>query len=166
MRDILLFAAVAAVFAFGWFVMGKLDHVLEANGYGKEQQLPSEGNALRLGFSNSAAAGSIAGVLEQYSKLYRDIPVRIFCESEEELLKGLSAGSFDMIFLPEDAEIPGCMHYNFKIVSLKCTPVMRKNGGLPVESSEISMYMSGGHDIMKDTRRGRWRYQDKTRTSF
>lgn len=166
MKDMLLFAAVAAVFAFGWFLMGKLDRILEAYGCGKEQKLPSEGNALRLGFSNSAAADSIAGVLEQYSKLYREIPVRIFSGSEEELLNGLAAGSFDMVFLPENAEIPGCMHYNFKIVSLACTPVMRENGGLPVESSEISMYMSEGHDIMKDTRRGRWRYQDKTRISF
>lgn len=110
MKDMLLFAAVAAVFAFGWFLMGKLDRVLEANGCGKEQQLPSEGNVLRLGFSNSAAADSIAGVLEKYSKLYREIPVRIFSGSEEELLNGLSAGSFDMVFLPENAEIPDNFH--------------------------------------------------------
>lgn len=101
MQDVLLLAAAAAIFAFGWFLMGKLDHFLETSSPARTPQLPSGENTLRLGFCDSTAAGSIADILEQYSRLYPDISVRIFCGSEEELLKGFSAGRFDVIFLQD-----------------------------------------------------------------
>ena len=101
MQDVLLLAAVAAIFAFGWFLMGKLDRFLEANCPARTPQFPSGENTLRLGFCDSAAAGSIADVLEQYSRLYPDISVRIFCGSEEELLEGFSTGRFDVVFLQD-----------------------------------------------------------------
>lgn len=133
MQEALLLAAVAAVFLFGWFLMGKLDCFLKANCYIEELPLSSGGNTLRLGFCNPMAAESITGVLEQYSKLYPDISVRIFCGSEEKLLKGLLAGRFDVIFLPENAEIPAHMHENSRMVSLNYTPAVMKYGGLPIE---------------------------------
>ncbi len=143
MQDVLLLAAVAVMFAFGWVMMKKLDCFLESNRHMQELQRSSGGNALRLGFCNPMAADSITNVLEQYSKLYPDMEVRIFCGSEEKLLKGLSAGKFDVIFLPENAEIPAHVHYNSKMVSLNYTPVMMKYGGLPIEP------IADGHIIQK-----------------
>lgn len=84
-------------------------------------------------FAIQPAADSITNVLEQCSKLYPELSVRIFYGAEEELLNGLSAGKFDVIFLPENAEIPAHMQYNCKMVSLHYTPVMMKYGGLPIE---------------------------------
>lgn len=133
MQYVLLIAVVAAAFVFGWFLMGKLDRFLEANCHRQELQHSSGENTLQIGFCNPTAADSIFAVLEQYSKLYPDISIRLFCGSEEELLKGISAGRFNMIFLPENAEIPAHMHYNFKVVSLNHTPVLMKYGGLPIE---------------------------------
>lgn len=133
MQDVLLLVTVAVTFTFGWFLMGKLDCFLESNRHMQELQLSSGEKTLRLGFCNPMVADSITNVLEQCSKLYPELSVRIFCGLEEELLKGLSAGKFDVIFLPENAEIPAHMQYNSKIVSLHYTPVMMKCGGLPIE---------------------------------
>ena len=104
MQDVLLLVTVAVMFAFGWFLMGKLDCFLESNRHRQELQLSSGENALCLGFCNPTAADSITNVLEQCSKLY-----------------------------PENAEIPAHMQYNCKMVSLHYTPVMMKYGGLPIE---------------------------------
>lgn len=143
MQDVLLLVMVAVSFVFGWFLIGKLDYFLESNRHMQELQFSSGENTLRLGFCNPLAADSITNVLEQYSKLYPDISVRIFCGPEEELLKGFSAGKFDVFFLPENAEIPVHMHYNSNTVSLNHTPVMMKYGGLPIEP------IADGHIIQK-----------------
>lgn len=133
MQNVLLLLTVAVTFAFGWFLMGKLDHFLEMNHHMQELQLSSGENTLRLGFCNPTAADSITNILEQYSKLYPDVSVRIFCGSEEELLKRLSAGKFNVLFFPGNAELPAHIHYNSKMISLNYTPVMMKYGGLPIE---------------------------------
>lgn len=133
MHDVLLLAVVAAFFALGWFLIGKLDCFLKANHHSQEMQPPFNQNTLRLGFCNPTAADSITDALEQYSKLYPDTSVYIFCGSEDVLLKNLSTEKLDMIFLTENTEIPTHMHYNSKLVSLDCTPVMMKYGGLPIE---------------------------------
>lgn len=133
MQNVLLLLAAAVIFAFGWLLMGKLDHFLETNRHMQGLQLSSGENTLRLGFCNPTVADSIANIMERYSEFYPDVSVRIFCGSEEELLKGLSAGKFDVIFYPENAEIPFHIHYNSKVISLNYTPVMMKYGGLPIE---------------------------------
>lgn len=133
MKNVLLLAAVAAVFAFGWFLMGKLDRFLEENFQAQGARLSSGGNALRLGFFDPTAADSIADVLERYAEIRPDISARIFCGTEEELVKGFFAGKFDVIFLPENAEVPVHMQCNSRIVSLNRTPVTMKYAGLPIE---------------------------------
>ena len=133
MQYMLLLAAVIAIFAFCWFLMGKLDCFLESDHHKQELQFSSGEDTLRLGFCDPMVADSITSILEQYSKLYPEVSVRIFGGSEEKLLKGLSAGKFDVIFLPENAEIPAHIYYNSKIISLNYTPVIMKYGGLPIE---------------------------------
>lgn len=133
MRDVLLLAVVAAAFACGWFLMKKLDRFLEEIRHAQELRLSSGGNTLRLGFCNPMVTDSMADVLEQYSRLCPDISVRIFCGSEKELLKGLSSDRFDVIFLPENAEISAYIQYNFREISLNYTPVMMNCDGLSIE---------------------------------
>lgn len=133
MQDVLLLAVLTAIFAFGWIVAGKLDRFLEENQRAQELQLLSGGNVLRLGFFHPMAADSLADVLEQYSKLYPKVSVRIFCGSEWELLECLSAGKLDVIFLPENTAVPSRIQYHSRIISLNDTPLMMKYGGLPIE---------------------------------
>lgn len=143
MQDMLLLASVAAAFIFGLFLMGKLDCFLESNRHMRESRPSSGEDTLRLGFCNPAAADGIADVLEQCSELYPDISVRIFSGPEDALLRGLSSGRFDVIFLPEDAVIPACMHCDSRMISLNYTPVMMKYGGLPIEP------ITDGHIVQK-----------------
>lgn len=107
MQVVLFLAVAAAIFAFGRFLTGKLDAFLEANCHARESQPSSGRNTLLIGVDNSTAAEGITDVLEQYSKSYPDVSVRIFYGAEEELLKGFSSDRFDIIFLPENAEFPG-----------------------------------------------------------
>ena len=50
MQDMLLLAAVAATFCFGWFLMKKLDFFLENNCQSLNPQLQFEKNRLQNGF--------------------------------------------------------------------------------------------------------------------
>lgn len=133
MQDMLLLATVAVIFSLGWFLMKKLDLFLESNRRMQEFRLPSGENVLRLGFCNPMAADGITDALEQYSRLYPDRPVRVFYGTEKELLEGLSAGKFNVIFLPENAELSASIRYDSRMVSLSHGPVIMKYGGLPIE---------------------------------
>ena len=137
MQYVLLIAGVAAAFIFGWFLMGKVDRFLEANCRGQELPLLLNGGTLQIGFCNPMAADGISDVLEQYSNLHPDTSVRIFCGSEDEVLKDFSSGRFDVIFLPENGKIPAYMqNHNSMTVSLNYTPVIMRYGGLPIEPIE------------------------------
>lgn len=133
MQDLLLLAAAAVPFVFGWFLMKKLDNFLENNGRAQELQPESGEHTLRIGFSDPSFADGITDVLEQYQKQYSDISVYLFHGSEQELIKRFSAGRLNAIFLPEAADIPVDLHYYAREVLLSYTPVMMKYGGLPIE---------------------------------
>lgn len=77
MQDMLLLAAVAAAFVFGWFLAKRLDSFLESDRHAQKLRLR-------------------------------------FCETEKESPKGLAAEKFNALFLPENAEIPAHMHYNYR----------------------------------------------------
>lgn len=130
MRDWLLIAAVAAVFAFGWFLMGKLDVFLERN---RQALAASDESRLRLGFANPLAADGLLEVLERYSEKRPDVSVCLLSGTEEQLLEGLSGHRLDVIFLPEGAALPDKMQYHSRKILLNPTPVVTRYGGLPVE---------------------------------
>lgn len=133
MQDLLLAAVVAVMFAFGWFLMERLDCFLEKNRQAQKRQLASGRNTLRIGFSNPSVADSISDVLERYSKRCSGISVYLFYGTEQELVKQLSANKLNIIFLPKDADAPADRHYNVREVMLSCMPVMMKYGGPPIE---------------------------------
>lgn len=133
MQDLLLLAAIAATFVLGWFLMKRLDDLLENNCQAQELQPESVGDTLRIGFSDPFLADSIGGILEQCSKRCSGISTYLFQGTEQELVKRLSAHRLNVIFLPEDADVPAKLHYNVREVRLSCTPVMMKYGGLPIE---------------------------------
>lgn len=106
MQDLLLVAAVAAMFLFGWFLMKRLDCFLEKNHQAQTLLLESGKDTLRIGFSNPSIADSISDVLERYSKRCSGISVYLFHGTEHELIKQL----------------------------FHSKSVMMKYGGLPIES--------------------------------
>ena len=133
MQDFLLLVSVLAIFIFGWFLMKKLDAFLDENRKVQEEQLEKGGNALRIGFANPLVADSISDVLEQYSRQYPEFSVCLFHGNAEDLLKKVALHKLDIVFLPEQADIPSDKDYNRKKVILASTPVIMKYGGLPIE---------------------------------
>lgn len=133
MRDILLLAPVLAIFIFGWFFMKKLDVFLDENQKVQEGQPEKGENALRIGFANPLVADGISDILEQFSRQYPEYSVFLFHGDVEELLKKLAFHKLDIIFLPEQVDIPTDKDYNRRKVILAPTPVLMKYGGLPIE---------------------------------
>lgn len=133
MQDLLLAAAVAAMFLFGWFLMKRLDCFLEKNHQAQTLLLESGKDTLRIGFSNPFIADSISDVLEQYTKQCSGISIHLCHGAEQELIKRLSTNKLNVIFLSKDADVPFDIHYNVREVMLSYTSVMMKYGGLPIE---------------------------------
>lgn len=133
MQNFLLLVMVAAVFIFGWFIVKRLDYFLANNCQIQDWEPPKKKNILRIGFSNPFVPDGLANVLEQYSKIYTDVSVRIFYGTEDELIKNLLVHKLDIVFLPENIDIPANARYNIKEILLSNTPIMMKYAGAPIE---------------------------------
>lgn len=133
MQDILLIVAVAAVFAFGWYLMGKLDAFLESNRQDQAALLPANENNLRIGFFDPLVADSLSSVLEKYSRIYPSVSVSLFSGTEAELMREFCSHKMDMIFLPENVSIPDKIHSQVDEISLEHMPVVMQYGGLQIE---------------------------------
>lgn len=133
MQLVLVLAGLAAVFCFGWYLMGRLDRFLESSQKERELRAAPEDNTLRIGVSNPLVADSIGQALEQYSRQYPETLTRLFYGSEEELRRKLSHHMLDVIFLPEHVSVPDGTYYNVRKVMMHCAPVAMNYGGLPIE---------------------------------
>lgn len=133
MQDILLLLLVLSMFIFCWLFIRKLDAFLDENRKEQERQLEKGRNAIRIGFANPLAADSISDVLEQYSRQYPEFSIFLFHGDVEDLLKKVVLHKLDIVFLPEQVDIPFDKEYNRKKVVLTSTPVIMKYGGLPIE---------------------------------
>lgn len=98
MRDLMLIASIAAVFATGWYFMGKLDTFLESNHQDQAALLSASENNLRIGFFDLLVADSLSGVLEKYSRIYPSVSVSLFSGTEAELMREFCLHKLDMIF--------------------------------------------------------------------
>ena len=99
MKYFVLLIVVLATFIYGYFLMGKLDKLLEEN---QSQKLIS-GSKIRIGFETSAIIDSIAELLEQFSSEYPDYELNLFYGSVSEIINGLVNNKLDIVFIIEDA---------------------------------------------------------------
>ncbi len=131
---VLLFLTVVAILLIaGWFLMKRLDCFLEENHPEQESESQFGENTLRIGLSNPFVSDNVADILERYSQIYTDISARIFYGNEKDLIKEFAVHKLDVVFLPENMDLPIDMCYNVKKVFMSYTPVMMKYGGLPIE---------------------------------
>ena len=133
MQDLFLIAAIAALFAFGWYLMGKLDAFLESNRQDQSALLSAGEKFLRIGFFDPLVADSLSGVLEKYSKIHPSVFISLFSGTETELMKEFCSHKLDIIFLPKNASISEKIHSQIDEVSLDHMPVMMPYGGLQIE---------------------------------
>ena len=106
MQDIVLLLSAATIFAFGWFLMGKLDGVLKQGHPFQEPAESSGEKRLRLGFFDPLAADSLSPALEGFEKKYPKVAVCLSCGAAGELLDGIVSGKLDAVFLPKDIVFP------------------------------------------------------------
>lgn len=133
MRDLLLIAALAAVFVFGWYLMGKLDAFSESNRQNRIALRSAGENTLRIGFFDPLVADSLSGVLEKYSKIRPGVSTSLFSGSETELMRAFCLHKLDVVFLPENAFVPEKLRSQVDEISLEHMPVMVQYGGLQIE---------------------------------
>ena len=131
MLDLLLIASMAAVFTVGWFLMRKLDNTLAVIRQEEEAPGASREQPLRIGLSDPLVAGCLAGALEQNAKAGGS--VSLFSGTEAELVKSLNARKLDMIFLPENAQVPEMLLDHVEGVLLEHTPVLMQRGDIPIK---------------------------------
>ncbi len=128
MQIIWVFMAAGALFAFGYYIMGRVDRFL---GHGEKEApaLPLFDKSFRIGFSDPLLADSIAGALESFEKAQQNVSVSLFSGTAEELLREFSQHKLDVVFLPVDVAVPGKTHYNVGKVSLDHIPVTVRYSG-------------------------------------
>ena len=105
MQVLLAAAAFAAVFAGGYWMMRKVDEFLAENVRGEEEIRESEGEFLRIGFSDSLAE-EIRKALKSSSAQDPGAAAKLYGGTEEELIRELSCGKLDLVFLPADCGDP------------------------------------------------------------
>lgn len=133
MRDAVLLGCTIAVFIYGYFLMKRLDAFLENNRNGQDHSPGDDENSLRIGLSDPLAADGLSDVLETYGKQHPDVAVHMFSGEAGELCKKLETHKLDMIFLPKDTIISEKARYHAQTLLLRCTPVIMKYAGLPIE---------------------------------
>lgn len=121
------------IFALGWLGVRQIDISLNEKQIVKTKTNKSDINLLRIGLSNPLVADSLSTALESYSKQNSKAAIYIFYGNADELLKKMDINKLDVIFLPEEANIPYENNYKKKKVILKVVPVIMKYGGFPIE---------------------------------
>lgn len=133
MRELLLIAAVVAMFGFGYYLMNRLDCFLERQRWSQGLQPQPYDNSLRIGVSDPMVVDSITEILEEQSRQSSAVAVSLFHGSDKELLEELSGGKLDVIFLANQAKIPPDVSFHVRKVQLEHEPVMTRYSGLPIE---------------------------------
>lgn len=128
MREILIIAAVAAVFVFGDSIMKRIDCFLAKNNTDEDIMPYSEDNCLRIGFSNPMTAGDISDIIKAYSKKYPDISVRLFGGSNEDLVKAIYNDEADVVFLPETTGDVSDTYFDIRKIYLYSMPIALQSG--------------------------------------
>lgn len=119
--------AAAATIAFGFFIMKKVDRFLEGN------QQSQRVESLCIGISNPMTVDGVTEILDRFEQRYPEVPVRLFQDRDEKLVKELVRDKLDVVFVSEATEIPPNEDYVPQAVSLEVRPIYTKYDGLAIE---------------------------------
>ena len=147
MKDIIIAAAVAVVFVIGFFIIRWLDKALAESSAEKDEK------KLRIGINDTETSEALADALDTYSELYPLVSIKLVNANADRLLKELSSGGLDVVFLSGEGVSQKLAGLTEKKLMLSHTPVTMKYGGLPIESISEEML---GCEVL-------WREQEKER---
>ena len=114
MKELILLSGFAAMAAFGYYIMSRLDAFLHAAQ--KENERQDETSYLSIAISSLDAVPEVLRILEAISGRYPDVRCRVSVGQEEEVVQALNIGSADVAVLP--AEAVSDMQAQWECVSL------------------------------------------------
>lgn len=101
MKELILLGGLAAIAAFGYYIMSRLDDFL--NAVQKETERQEEPAYLSVAISSLDAVPEVLRVLKDISGRYPDVRCRVSIGQEEEVVQALHTGSADVAVLPAEA---------------------------------------------------------------
>ena len=132
MQDIGLLLGVAAVFAFGWFVMKRLDAFLKHNAQEIQESAAGRAHALRIAFSDPMAAGSVSRTLELICKAHPDTAVYLYTADANIILARLHGGQLDAAIIPCETAGKKSSQYGREDVLVRPSAVVVQDAALPL----------------------------------
>ena len=132
MQGIGLLLGVAAVFAFGWFVMKRLDAFLKHNAQEIQESAAGRAHALRIAFSDPMAAGSVSRTLELICKAHPDTAVYLYTADANIILARLHGGQLDAAIIPCETAGEKSSQYGREDVLVRPSAVVVQDAALPL----------------------------------
>ena len=102
MKEALLLAVIFATFAFGFYVMKKIDDFIEKNNRLITSMDRMSSRCVRIASENPMFFDVIASTLEHYSNSNPYMDFRLSSSHAKRLLRLLSDGNIDLVLLSED----------------------------------------------------------------
>lgn len=136
MKDLLLFILLLAVFAFGYFVMVKVDGFIEENRCRVQFENRQNRTKIHVAAESPILLTFIAAQLNAYSDANPFVEFFLSTGNVECILQKLTNGTLDMALMAEENNIP--LDESFARVRLPCTAgeVLSAVPGIYVESLE------------------------------
>ena len=104
-----------AMFAFGFYIMDKVDHFLNDN-YSRLEVMEHT-SALRIAMEDSSIAGSLSDLLEEFSKTNPDCDIYFMTGNIHEIQEGLTENNFDLGFVAADCQEIGSPLFTYVSLS-------------------------------------------------
>ena len=130
MKELFLLCIIAAVFAFGYFIMKKLDAFLENNRRFMEAEITE--NSLWLAFENLMIIDSLMPLFEKFLKTNPDCQLHFLAGNPKNIYEKMDKNTIDFGFINYTASENDDI-YNILIISPKQSSIFCENIGYSIE---------------------------------
>ena len=130
MKELILLGGLAAMAAFGYYIMSRLDGFLHA--VQKETERQEEPPYLSIATSSLDAVPEVLHILEEISRRYPEVRCSVSIGQEEEVVQALDAGRADVAVLPAGAA--SGIQARWECISLDPRPLFLDHGTVEMKS--------------------------------
>lgn len=131
MRDIPILIGVAALFVFGWFLMGRLDGFLSG------RRKSAAESSLRVGIEDPLTAAFISEETERLGFGAPAAALRLYAADAERLAEQMRGGKLDIIFVSESAADTALVGFASAPVLLERGPAYDSDGAAAVSPLDM-----------------------------
>lgn len=124
MKELILLGGLAAIAAFGYYIMSRLDGFL--NAVHKETERQEEPAYLSVALSSLDAVPEVLHILEEISRRYPEVRCSLSIGQAEEVVQALNTGSADVAVLPVEAA--SGIQAQWECISIDSQPLFLDHG--------------------------------------